>query len=150
MFNVLKEVPEVTKVKKHTEPKVADDNKDYDTAGAARIVPPIGFDINKTEIKEASKPLMAEAVERIKANPDTMVVIEGYTDTTGPISYNNVLSKLRAKVVKKYLINKGVNEENIISVGLATKNPIAPNTTHAGRLKNRRAEVKWGKKKKKK
>ncbi len=47
------------------------------------------------------------------------VVIRGYTDTTGPEEYNRRLAEFRANAVKSFLIGRGVNPQNITSVGQA-------------------------------
>lgn len=75
-------------------------------------------------------------------NPDTTLTISGYTDSVGKASSNLQLSKNRADSVARYLINKGVNQARIESVGYGDQNPIASNDTEQGRAQNRRVEIK--------
>ncbi|EDN66466.1 conserved hypothetical protein [Beggiatoa sp. PS] len=47
----------------------------------------------------------------------------------------------RAKTVRNYLINRGINSERLIAKGFGEKQPIATNATNAGRQQNRRVEI---------
>lgn len=69
------------------------------------------------------------------------VVVSGYTDSTGNDGINLPLSKNRAASVKQYLIGKGVASNRISSEGYGSSNPIADNSTAAGREQNRRVEI---------
>jgi OOP family OmpA-OmpF porin len=51
------------------------------------------------------------------------------------------LSVDRANAVKAYLINSGVSSDNISTQGYGEANPVADNTTEAGRILNRRVEI---------
>ena len=133
------------KGKKNPKHPKDDGSKRHGSSSSVSIADPVLFDLNKTEIKESAKPILQEAVKKINDKKDAYIVIEGYTDTTGPVSYNKVLSKLRANVLKKALMNMGVSEDRISTVGLGSSNPAADNSTHAGRMRNRRAEMKWAK-----
>jgi len=133
--------PKVKPVKK-TEPKP--EKHVEKIVASMRITNPVLFDINKFTIKESSKPIIREAIQKINDNPGAYVVVEGYTDTTGPVSYNKVLSLKRANVLRRYLIQNGLDSSKIRTYGMGSANPDADNKTRAGRLKNRRAELKWG------
>jgi outer membrane protein OmpA-like peptidoglycan-associated protein len=137
-----------TNKKPKKEPKKAPKKEpDVEPTSAISISAPVLFDLNKSTIRESSKPMLTEAVKKINDNKDAFIVVEGYTDTTGPVSYNKVLSKMRANVLKKYLVEQGVSEDRIRSVGMGSKAPVGDNNTHEGRMKNRRAEMKWAGKK---
>lgn len=75
-------------------------------------------------------------------NPETTLTISGHTDSVGKASSNLQLSKNRADSVARYLINKGVNQARIESVGYGDQNPIASNDNEQGRSQNRRVEIK--------
>jgi len=55
---------------------------------------------------------------------------------------NLKLSNQRAKSVLNYLVNAGVESTRIEANGYGDQFPIAPNETKAGRIKNRRIEIK--------
>ncbi len=73
--------------------------------------------------------------------PTSRVAITGYTDSSGPAAYNLKLSEMRAQAVKEYLISAGIEEARLTATGLGENNPVADNSTHEGREKNRRVEV---------
>src|SRR2546422_11218012 len=66
--------------------------------------------------------------------------IAGYTDNTGSPTLNRRLSQARADRVRAYLASKGVSPSRMIARGYGPANPIAPNTTAAGRAQNPRVE----------
>lgn len=101
------------------------------------------FKVDKWDLPKDGVPLLDGVVARLKEVPALQVTITGHTDSTGPASWNDVLSRRRAEAVKKYLVDHGVAEARIVSVtGYAATQPIADNGTKEGRAKNRRAEVK--------
>ena len=78
----------------------------------------------------------------LKTYPTAQFSIEGHTDSDGTDESNKILSENRASVVKTALIERGVNTDNLSTVGLGETMPIAPNTTAKGKAENRRTEVK--------
>jgi len=71
----------------------------------------------------------------------TQVGVEGYTDSTGSAEYNQQLSERRAAAVASYLMSVGVDRLRLSSHGYGERNPIADNSSAAGRAINRRVEV---------
>ncbi len=71
----------------------------------------------------------------------TVLVIDGHTDSVGERSYNQRLSMQRADTVGRYLINRGVNPARIATYGYGPDYPVAPNDTAEGREMNRRVEL---------
>lgn len=99
---------------------------------------PFGFDSDKLDENTAK---VAEALaERLKAQPEYYLKIEGYTCSIGPKEYNLDLSKRRAASVKNYIVNTGVEPSRIVTDGLGVENPRYDNGTREGRSLNRRVE----------
>ncbi|TNB48319.1 OmpA family protein [Martelella lutilitoris] len=71
----------------------------------------------------------------------TAVNVNGYTDSTGSVEYNQRLSQDRANSVGNYLVQSGVSANRISAVGFGPSNPIASNATPEGRAQNRRVEI---------
>lgn len=71
---------------------------------------------------------------------DFGVIISGYTDSKGDEEKNQILSLNRAKSVSNYLIKKGIDVQQLSTIGYGELKPIADNETKEGRAKNRRIE----------
>ena len=81
----------------------------------------------------------------LQKNPSAYVLLEGYTDNTGPEEYNLQLSHRRAESVADYLKDKYmIADERIVMNYYGAANPVASNTTAEGRAMNRRVEVAVG------
>jgi outer membrane protein OmpA-like peptidoglycan-associated protein len=81
------------------------------------------------------------ALEKAKV-PNFKFVVYGHTDTVGKPEDNKELSNKRAAVIVKELIAKGVNKEEIESVGMGAEKPLVkPDDTPAKKAKNRRYEI---------
>ena len=74
--------------------------------------------------------------------PQAEFAIKGFTDNSGSVSGNLKLSNSRANAVKDYLIANGIPAARLTAVGFGQDSPIASNKTRAGRVQNRRVEVK--------
>ncbi|MFT4627435.1 MAG: OOP family OmpA-OmpF porin, partial [Myxococcota bacterium] len=68
------------------------------------------------------------------------VEVAGHTDSQGSDSYNQGLSQDRAASVRRYLMDKSVSADRLLSRGYGETQPIATNKTAAGREQNRRVE----------
>ena len=102
----------------------------------------IYFNTNSNEITNEAVEILGQIVKVISEHPVSEITILGYTDSSGNPQNNMKLSKLRADIVKNYLVAKGISQEKIKALGLGPKNPIASNETPEGRRKNRRVEIK--------
>lgn len=99
------------------------------------------FETNKYALSEDAKFKLAKLSGIIQAHPGLNLAIEGYTDTTGTPDYNLKLSQQRSDTVRDFLISQGLSADTITSKGLGQDNPVADNSTAAGRKANRRVEI---------
>lgn len=99
------------------------------------------FDTNKAELKQASKDNLTKLAGILNKYPDTNILLEGHTDSTGGEEWNLELSKLRAQSVENYLAGQKVMEPRFTTMGYGESQPIATNDTAQGRATNRRVEV---------
>jgi outer membrane protein OmpA-like peptidoglycan-associated protein/opacity protein-like surface antigen len=104
----------------------------------------VTFDTGKATLKPSSHAILNEIGAVLNAVPAVKMEIGGYTDNTGSLKTNNTLSAARAQAVKDYLTSNfsAIIPANITTRGYGPSNPIAPNTTAAGRAQNRRVEFK--------
>ncbi|NLC85765.1 MAG: OmpA family protein [Bacteroidales bacterium] len=99
------------------------------------------FATNSSTLNSASRASLDKFASSLQNNPDTDVEIYGHTDSTGSDAINNPLSVRRAESVYNYLISKGVSGLRMSYEGFGSTQPIADNSTAAGRTENRRVEV---------
>jgi outer membrane protein OmpA-like peptidoglycan-associated protein len=76
------------------------------------------------------------------ANPKISIEVGGHTNNVPNDAFCDDLSTRRAKSVADYLIKKGMAPDRIKYKGYGKRNPIADNSTDAGRKKNQRVEIK--------
>ncbi len=72
---------------------------------------------------------------------DIRIRIVGHTDSRGSDRVNDLFSLARASRIQAYLLTKGIPLDRMDAVGVGSIQPIAPNTTEAGRRQNRRIEI---------
>ena len=99
------------------------------------------FNTGKSTLSETSRSALSEFAASLKANPGTDVTIYGHTDNTGSRQINEKLSLERANAVVNYLVGNGIARSRFTAEGLAYDQPVADNSTAAGRAQNRRVEI---------
>jgi OOP family OmpA-OmpF porin len=105
---------------------------------------PLGiiFDTNSAVIKSNDNRQFSKYVNYLKIDNKAGVVVEGHTDSVGSMKYNQILSQKRANAAKNKLVDMGVEETRIQSIGYGETKPLAPNNTKANRQINRRVKAK--------
>ncbi len=109
--------------------------------GLVVSMPDVLFDSGSYTLKPAARERLARISGIVLAYPDLRLEIEGHTDSVGSDAYNQTLSEKRAGSVRDYLVDNGVSINNVIARGLGKGNPVADNSTAAGRKLNRRVEM---------
>jgi outer membrane protein OmpA-like peptidoglycan-associated protein len=99
------------------------------------------FQTGKYALSSDAQLKLAKLSGIIQAHPGLNLAIEGYTDNTGTADFNMTLSQQRADTVRTFLITQGLSPDSISSKGLGEADPIADNSTPAGRKLNRRVEI---------
>jgi NitT/TauT family transport system substrate-binding protein len=103
----------------------------------------IYFTTGSDQIMAGSNFVLDSLGETMTAFGNTLLRIEGNTDNTGSRNANRSLSQKRADAVKDYLIeNHKIDAKRFQTVGNGPDNPVAPNTSDAGRQQNRRTDIK--------
>ena len=101
----------------------------------------ISFAVGRADINPRLRPILDQFANGLGAQANTEVRIIGHTDNTGGDALNDRLSLERAQSVKNYLIDRGVRADTIQVAGRGEREPVADNSTEAGRAKNRRVEI---------
>ncbi|WP_417582044.1 OmpA family protein [Pelagibacterium sp.] len=101
----------------------------------------ITFGVNQSDIQPGFQNTLRSVALVLQEYNQTLVDIIGYTDSTGSSSYNLTLSQQRATSVQRLLAQYGVDPRRFFVEGRGMANPIADNSTEAGRAQNRRVEI---------
>lgn len=99
------------------------------------------FATNSSTLNTTSRTSLDKFATSLLNNPDTDVKIYGHTDSSGNDAINNPLSQRRAESVYNYIVSKGVTGSRMEAKGMGSSEPVADNSTPAGRAQNRRVEV---------
>lgn len=100
------------------------------------------FASGKSAIEPKFFGILSKAMRIIDSYENCTVVVQGHTDGAGNEKNNLKLSKDRAESVRQYILaNSAMAEERIKSQGFGSAQPVAKNTTQAGRAMNRRIDV---------
>ena len=100
------------------------------------------FATNKADLNASSKSALAKFSNTLKSNNLLLVDIYGHTDSSGNDGINIPLSNKRAQSVANYLMQCGVSSSQFKNIaGKGSSEPVADNSTAAGKQKNRRVEV---------
>ena len=110
-------------------------------SNASVVLKNIFFEVNKYELNPESQTELDNLVRLLNENPTMEIEISGHTDNVGKPSDNMILSNNRAKAVVNFLISKKINPARLVAKGFGETKPLADNKTEAGRLQNRRTEM---------
>ena len=100
------------------------------------------FQVGSAVLNEDAKTSLRQIAAVLSKYPSRKIRLMGYSDNTGSEQTNTEISGYRAEVVRKQLIEFGLDQDRFLSVkGMGPKNPIADNSTEEGRNKNRRVEI---------
>ena len=128
-----------------------------DKAQIARLVGAIKYTVNSDQLfpsgsyqmSPQGQDIIAKFAARLAPTQQNKLVVNGYTDNApiGPelkrqgITSNQILSQKRAESVMAFLISQGVKPDLVRAVGHGEADPIATNSTPAGRAQNCRVEL---------
>ncbi len=99
------------------------------------------FDVDKATVKPESKVELDKLAEILTKYPDTKILIEGHTDSTGSEEHNLALSRLRSQSVSNYLAQINIDPTRFTIMGYGEAQPVADNNTEEGRALNRRVDL---------
>ena len=101
----------------------------------------VTFDLDSDMVRPGLYNELDRIAQIMVKYPQTSILVEGHTDSTGSESYNQQLSERRASSVKNLLVQRGVQEFRINILGYGESRPVATNATSEGRQMNRRVEI---------
>lgn len=129
-------------------PVAPPEEKPVDTPAPAPATPAafnfsnVQFEFNSGVLKTASFSILDQAAAEIKKDPSAKFTINGHSSAEGTVEHNMSLSVDRANSVKSYLVNAGINAASLSIKGHGASDPMTSNDTEAGKVLNRRVEIK--------
>lgn len=105
----------------------------------------IEFEMNKGVLKTKSFPALDRIVAVLSKYPEVRIEISGHIDSKladSDIARRVRLSGKRADTVRRYLIDKGIAQDRLVSRDAFDDEPIGDSKTEAGRSLNRRVRIK--------
>lgn len=99
------------------------------------------FETARADLKPSSTGNLTKLVTFLNQYPQRSVVIEGHTDSVGGDDYNQSLSQRRADAVKSWLMQQGIASQRLVASGKGKHQPVADNSSAAGRQMNRRVDI---------
>jgi len=99
------------------------------------------FDTGSTTLRPESQEQLANIAAIMKAYPNVIIKIGGFTDNVGDATQNMALSQGRAAAVMAEEVRMGVDPSRISAQGYGEQYPVADNSTFDGRARNRRVAI---------
>jgi outer membrane protein OmpA-like peptidoglycan-associated protein len=128
-------------MEKATQGTGVDVSRTADNQLKVNIPSDVSFDTGSATVKPQMRSVLDTFAQSLQGDPNAHVKIIGHTDSTGSDAVNNPLSVERAQSVRDYLAARGVSPTRVEVEGHGEREPIADNSTDAGRAKNRRVEI---------
>ena len=100
------------------------------------------FDLDKHHLREDAAEALKENAYYLLENPQALVLVEGHCDDRGSNEYNLSLGEKRAKEVRDYLLETGVEESRVKIISYGEEQPSSVSDSEKGWAANRRAEFK--------
>lgn len=97
------------------------------------------FGFDRATLTEDARNALQQNADWLKQNAGVSLLIEGHCDRMGSIEYNLALGERRAKAVKAYLANLGIEEGRLSTISYGKERPLDPAENAAADSKNRRA-----------
>ena len=110
-------------------------------SAARRYASVVYFTVGSAVIGDDGQRELRWFVEKMQPYPETVILVQGFADSTGAEAKNRTLSEDRARAVAGFLGAQGISSSRIVTQGYGTESPAAANATVQGRSRNRRVEV---------
>jgi outer membrane protein OmpA-like peptidoglycan-associated protein len=102
----------------------------------------VHFAFNSAKLKPEFHAVLDSLAQKVKQDPNAVIVLEGRTDSTGDADYNIKLGQQRLDAVLRYLVvQSDIPIQRIYQMSLGKEKPVADNKTKEGREQNRATVV---------
>ena len=100
----------------------------------------VHFSYDSDQISGENQQILEANAAWLKANPGIKIQIQGHCDERGTTEYNLALGDRRAKSVKAYLMQRGIDGERLYTTSFGKERPVNPARNDAAFAQNRRAQ----------
>ena len=104
----------------------------------------IHFRFDRYDLDDTSRAILRENVNYLKANPGTIIEVQGHCDERGTNNYNIALGERRAQSTKMYMVSRGVSSRRIHTISYGEEKPFCFDSNDGCWSKNRRAHFRVG------
>lgn len=111
-----------------------------EAALAAFVGENIHFEFDSFLLSDQARKILVAKAEYLRTNTDITVTVEGHCDDRGTNEYNVALGERRAQSVKTFLVNLGIDTDQLNTVSYGEERPIATGHDEASWAENRRAQ----------
>jgi peptidoglycan-associated lipoprotein len=101
----------------------------------------IYFEVGRKGLTDDAKAILATQADLANNDPDLGILVQGYTDQQGSVSYNHKLGLMRAEKVKQFLVGHGVSDQVIKVVSLGKEGALCLDDSDVCRNMNRRVHL---------
>jgi outer membrane protein OmpA-like peptidoglycan-associated protein len=101
----------------------------------------VTFPLDSARLRSDARDALERQLGVLTRSPDVRVEIAGHTDDQGASDYNRQLSLRRARAVRAFFVDQGIDSARLKVQGYGESQPIASNEDAAGRERNRRVEL---------
>jgi OOP family OmpA-OmpF porin len=102
----------------------------------------IQFEFNSAMLKPDFYPVLNKTAAEMNKDLSVKFSINGYASNEGTTEHSMALARERCNSVKAYLVNSGVNANNLIAQGYGESNLFVGNGIDSANKLNRRVEIK--------
>ena len=110
---------------------------------ASAVLKTIYFDYDKADVRPDQQSILDGNADWLKQNADAKIQIEGHSDERGTNEYNFSLGDRRAKAVRSYLIERGIDGSRITTTSMGEEAPVASGSNEEAYAQNRRGLFKF-------
>jgi outer membrane protein OmpA-like peptidoglycan-associated protein len=130
-----------SKLQDKSQPTMQDNGSTADGLGHAVIYRDIKFVGFTSKLDPSSYKSIDNIISKMRKDSKMHIEIAVHSDNALDYGESLSLTEARARMIRSYIVGKGIHTDRVISVGVGSKEPRADNGTPKGRAENRRVEV---------
>lgn len=113
------------------------------TGHLASLFSSVHFDTDKYAVQGAENMKILKSIsEYMSKNKNLYVFVEGHADERGAAAYNIALGSRRANSIRSFLIQNGVNPDQLFTISYGKERPMAMGHDETSWQQNRRGQFK--------